>query len=76
MHGIEEVHADAFPGAVSNAGDFGHAERRCIRSEDRGGAADFVEQAEDFDFRFHLLGDGFDDEIGFTGRRFDRAGIF
>ena len=76
VHRIEKMHADASFGAVGNAGDFGHAQRRSVRSEDRGRTTDFVQQGEDLDLRFHLLGDGFDDEIGLARSLFDRARIF
>ena len=62
-------------GAISHAGDFGHAERGGVRSEDCGGPADFVEQSEDLYLRLHLFGDGFDDEIGLARGLFDRARI-
>src|SRR5262249_43829328 len=73
---IEEVHAYTLLSAVGHAGDFGNTQRRSIRSQNRSWPADFVEQREDLDLRFHLLGDGFDHEIGFARGFFYTAGIF
>src|SRR3954471_12757239 len=39
-------------------------------------SADGIEQREDLDLRFHLLGDGFNDDIRLTRRLFDGAGVF
>ena len=61
MHGVEKVHAEALFRTVGDTGDFGHAERRRVRGEDRRGTANLVEQGEDFDLRFHFLGNGFND---------------
>ena len=73
VNGIKEVHADALRRAIGDAGNFGDAQRRRVRSQDGCGPADFVEQSEDLDLRFHLLWHGFDDQIGFARRLLRRT---
>ncbi len=75
VDGIEEVHAHALLRAVSHAGNFRHAERRGIGSEDSCRAADFIEERENLDLRFHFLRDGLDDEIGFARGFLDRSRV-
>src|SRR6266576_1977041 len=75
VYRVEEVHANTLLRAVGNAGNFGDAERRRIRSEDCRRTANFVEKSEDLNLRFHLLGNRLDDEIGLTRRLLDRPGV-
>src|ERR1035441_9934187 len=75
VHGIEKVHPNALLCAIGNAGDLGDAERRSIRSENGSRTADLVEHGEDFDLRFHFLGNGLDDEIGLARGLIDGTGI-
>src|ERR1700733_12802471 len=69
------MHAYAFLGTITDAGNFGDAERRSVGSEDRPGLADFVEQSEDLDLRLHLLGHSLNHEIGFARGFLDAARI-
>ena len=76
MDGIEKVHAQAFLRAIRNAGDLRDAEGRCVGREDCARTADFIEQSENLDLRFHLLGNGLDHKISFARGFFDRGCIF
>src|SRR5207248_2912304 len=53
-----------------------NAKRRSIRGQDRRGTADLIEQSEDLDLRFHLLGHGLDHQVSLTRRFFHARGIF
>src|SRR5437016_3798118 len=55
VYGIEEMHPQALLRAIGNAGNFGDAQRRSIGSEDSAWAADFVQQSEYLNLRFHLF---------------------
>ena len=76
VYRIEEVHADALLSAVSHTGNLRDAERRRIRSQNRRGTADLVEQGEDFNLRFHLLGNRFNHQIGFARCFLHRSRVF
>src|SRR5208283_2585416 len=56
--------------------NLGHAERRSVRSQDGRGPADLVEEGENLDFRFHLLGHGFDYQVGFARGLLHRGRVF
>jgi hypothetical protein len=75
MHGIQKAHANTLPGAIGRAGNFGDAEPRRICGENGGGAAELIEHDEDFELRFHFVGNGLDDEIGLARCFIDRTGI-
>ena len=75
-HRFRKAHAQTIPGAIGHSGNLGDAEGHRGRNQDRGRAADLVEQGKYLNLGFHFFGNGLDHQIGSTRGIFDTVGKF